>query len=366
MDILLKCIGVWLLVLLQKENLSVLCTNDTSQSYSLATRDDNSQNKSNADLVNLFSSGNNAEELQKNTNQIELQGDSLVSSTRVTQKNGSLENIVHMEGGGGVTLYHDKRPDAGPAVSVPDLLSDSITVADHDNRSSGVVPRKGVTYRKPKIVPRKGVGTEGNSSGVSKSSIESSDENMEQNSDVLSKECICCLNNTSSVSIGNETDKNCTKCCNIMKNGRNTSSTVRNISNATVVVNQLPTNSAKPSAANFANHGSTWKNTSDSAAQDNTSSLNSTATSALTPARNKKPLFTLDAADDLAANLSLQSPSHNKSLNRTDYVIPVVFVILAVPLIIVLAVFLYKKGSEFWERRHYRRMDFLIDGMYNE
>jgi hypothetical protein len=65
-------------------------------------------------------------------------------------------------------------------------------------------------------------------------------------------------------------------------------------------------------------------------------------------------------------NLPSQSPAHDKDLNRTDYVIPVVLVILAVPLFVVLAVVFYKKSLEFWERRHYRQMDFLIDGIYKD
>lgn len=48
-----------------------------------------------------------------------------------------------------------------------------------------------------------------------------------------------------------------------------------------------------------------------------------------------------------------------------DYVLPIVLTILAVPLVAILMTVLYKRGSEWWQHRHYRRMDFLIDGMYN-
>jgi len=61
----------------------------------------------------------------------------------------------------------------------------------------------------------------------------------------------------------------------------------------------------------------------------------------------------------------------------TDYVVPLVIAMLAVPLVGVLCALMYMKGRDFWERRHYgridflwdsrndSRMDFLIDGMYN-
>lgn len=48
-----------------------------------------------------------------------------------------------------------------------------------------------------------------------------------------------------------------------------------------------------------------------------------------------------------------------------DYVLPIVLTILSVPLLAIIFTVVYKRGSEWWHHRHYRRMDFLIDGMYN-
>lgn len=354
---------MWLLILWQKEKLHVLCSNGGPQNYSFATGNDTDHKPLHTDLHNLFSTKNNADKLDKNTDDVESKYNSFLNSTYVTERNRAFGNTVNMEGGGGVTLYHDiPRFDVEPAHSIgPSFSNASISGIDHGNISSGIVPRKGVAYSKPKIVPRKGVypSAEENGSDMSISSIESTDENAERDSTLLNKKCVCCLKNTSSASIRNESDINCRKCCDAM-NDRNTSS----ISNSTDPVNQLPTESVAPSAVNFTSEDSI----SDLEKQDkhNSSSLNSTATFTFPSPRNKKPLFTLDAANDSPANLSFQSPSHNKNLNRTDYVIPIVSIIFVVPLVIVLAVFLYKKGSEFWERRHYRRMDFLIDGMYND
>lgn len=363
MDILLKCIGLLLLMLCNKENVWILCKDGGPESYSLPTGNKDVQ-KQNQDLSDLFS-------LEKNTVD-QIKPNTVVSGTSITENSRSRESIVHMEGGGGVTLQDISRLDAS---SVPDSESlnpsssfnDSFPVADHDNRSSSIVPRKGVAY-KPKIVPRKGVdsGTEENSSSMSGSSIESTGDNTENNY-FLDKKCVCCLNGTFNVGDKNNSDKNCWKCCGIVKDGRNTSFSVSSMSNVTESVNVLPADSPA-SAVNLTSQDSTLQNTSDSVKLDKhkSSSLNRTDAAITPPARNKKPPFTLDALNDLPANLSSQSLSHSTDFSRTDYVIPVVLVIMAIPLVIVLALFLYKKGSEFWERRHYRRMDFLVDGMYNE
>lgn len=54
-----------------------------------------------------------------------------------------------------------------------------------------------------------------------------------------------------------------------------------------------------------------------------------------------------------------------KKTRRANYVIPIVAVILSVPLVAIIISFLYKRGTDWWQHRNYRRMDFLIEGMYN-
>ncbi|XP_065336369.1 uncharacterized protein LOC135937199 isoform X2 [Cloeon dipterum] len=77
-----------------------------------------------------------------------------------------------------------------------------------------------------------------------------------------------------------------------------------------------------------------------------------TPTSTMRP-KHHKPNVTDDVPD-------LQTPA-----KREDYVIPVVGIIFVIPLIVILGALVYKKGVDLWERRHYRPMDFLIDGIYN-
>lgn len=47
------------------------------------------------------------------------------------------------------------------------------------------------------------------------------------------------------------------------------------------------------------------------------------------------------------------------------YVIPIVTLIFAVPMVIGVGIVLTRRFRYYWSTRHYRRMDFLVDGMYN-
>lgn len=51
---------------------------------------------------------------------------------------------------------------------------------------------------------------------------------------------------------------------------------------------------------------------------------------------------------------------------KIDYFLPVVITLLALPILSAVIFMVYKQGRDCWDKRHYRRMDFLIDGMYND
>lgn len=58
---------------------------------------------------------------------------------------------------------------------------------------------------------------------------------------------------------------------------------------------------------------------------------------------------------------------HPMIANRhPDLIMPVVITILVVPMFAVLAFMALRRGQEAWKNRHYKRMDFLLDGMYND
>lgn len=51
---------------------------------------------------------------------------------------------------------------------------------------------------------------------------------------------------------------------------------------------------------------------------------------------------------------------------KIDYVLPVIVTLIALPVLGGIIFMIYKQGRDCWDKRHYRRMDFLIDGMYND
>lgn len=58
--------------------------------------------------------------------------------------------------------------------------------------------------------------------------------------------------------------------------------------------------------------------------------------------------------------------SHLGMPKKIDYVLPVVITLIALPVLGAIIFMVYKQGRDCWDKRHYRRMDFLIDGMYND
>lgn len=88
-----------------------------------------------------------------------------------------------------------------------------------------------------------------------------------------------------------------------------------------------------------------------------------------TTIRPKKPTVTIGGDDSSLSskdNLSnIDSITVNSHKSSSNFIVPIVAVILSVPLVAIIISVLYKRGTEWWQHRHYSRMDFLIDGMYN-
>lgn len=95
---------------------------------------------------------------------------------------------------------------------------------------------------------------------------------------------------------------------------------------------------------------------------------------------HKKPLLlsydTLANMTDKASPGTLvsdqiQSPNKEKAYAKNanshpGMIMPVVISILLVPMFAVLGYMALRRGQEAWKNRHYKRMDFLLDGMYND
>lgn len=94
--------------------------------------------------------------------------------------------------------------------------------------------------------------------------------------------------------------------------------------------------------------------------------VSSSTTTTKKPQRHK-PLVTIGGDD---ADGPIPHPPTEKSplitLSKIDYIVPVLITMTALPLLGIAFYALYKRGRDYWSKRHYRRMDFLIDGMYNE
>lgn len=94
---------------------------------------------------------------------------------------------------------------------------------------------------------------------------------------------------------------------------------------------------------------------------------------------HKKPLVTESDSDYINISESDKNISKENVLTpeqidplisktktkRSDYVVPIVVVILSVPLVAIAISFVYKRCADWWQHRNYKRMDFLIEGMYH-
>ncbi|CAL7944488.1 unnamed protein product [Xylocopa violacea] len=80
-----------------------------------------------------------------------------------------------------------------------------------------------------------------------------------------------------------------------------------------------------------------------------------------------KPTATeVEPNSDKEAFIPHTKGSHLGMPKKIDYVLPVIVTLVALPVLGAIIFMVYKQGRDCWDKRHYRRMDFLIDGMYND
>lgn len=58
--------------------------------------------------------------------------------------------------------------------------------------------------------------------------------------------------------------------------------------------------------------------------------------------------------------------NHRTRNTRRDLIIPVVSLIFTIPMLLGLITVVARRFRDYWHTRHYRRMDFLVDGIYND
>lgn len=89
---------------------------------------------------------------------------------------------------------------------------------------------------------------------------------------------------------------------------------------------------------------------------------------------NQPKMYTIPSKETMASS---QIPSPNKGSivkvyttksngSHPGMIMPIVITILVVPMFAIVAYMALKRGQEAWKNRHYKRMDFLLDGMYND
>uniref|UniRef100_A0A2A4J649 24 kDa salivary protein n=1 Tax=Heliothis virescens TaxID=7102 RepID=A0A2A4J649_HELVI len=78
---------------------------------------------------------------------------------------------------------------------------------------------------------------------------------------------------------------------------------------------------------------------------------------------------TVKSSPETLITAQIQSPNKVYTKNANSHpgmVMPLVITILLVPMFAVLGYMALRRGQEAWKNRHYKRMDFLLDGMYND
>lgn len=96
--------------------------------------------------------------------------------------------------------------------------------------------------------------------------------------------------------------------------------------------------------------------------------MNNTITKASSHIPKPKPTVTTVDGPEINESIPL-SRTKNPPLGmprKIDYIVPVIITIVALPILGAVIFVLYRRGRDCWDKRHYRRMDFLIDGMYND
>lgn len=136
------------------------------------------------------------------------------------------------------------------------------------------------------------------------------------------------------------------------------------------------------------------ENVSTSSVTSKSKSSSSTeSTSSKSSSLNKKPLVTYSVEDDPtllnvprvrqfitpltpldvkaeADDTVYLPPASDFVLDRTQskrelYIFPLVVLIFLVPMVLGVGIIVLRRVRDYWSTRHYRRMDFLVDGMYN-
>lgn len=100
--------------------------------------------------------------------------------------------------------------------------------------------------------------------------------------------------------------------------------------------------------------------------QENVTKSTAVTASSVQEHRPKPTATVVGPNSDKRAFISHTKGAHLGMSKKIDYVLPVIVTLISLPILGAIIFMIYKQGRDCWDKRHYRRMDFLIDGMYND
>lgn len=209
-------------------------------------------------------------------------------------------------------------------------------------RNPSVVPRKGA-IPPSKIAARKGVGPE------SVAQTDSSVQNIDQAVSVLP---------TIDKAEKKKTDRS---------NGKNSTTDPKTLPDPATMA--IPVVDKSASNSSHYSNKSVTSPTPVNVTPTGETNIQKLLTSPSSTTRKFKPKPTVTIGEMDIDKPIPASPTKTPPLGmprKIDYIVPVIITIMALPLLGGAAFFLYRRGRDCWDKRHYRRMDFLIDGMYND
>ncbi|XP_067640702.1 probable serine/threonine-protein kinase nek3 [Eurosta solidaginis] len=144
--------------------------------------------------------------------------------------------------------------------------------------------------------------------------------------------------------------------------------------------------------ASVSNNTEELKSNSSVKNETSTTTTKTTTTTTTTTTKPKKPAITLGLGDfphlpgepiptkkttysklptsnDISAPNAEPSQEMNSGFNyhrSRDFIVPIMTVLFTIPLVCGVVITTYRRFRDCWSTRHYRRMDFLVDGMYND
>lgn len=240
---------------------------------------------------------------------------------------------------------------------------------DHDQKTS-VVARKGVSL------------TEDENGKVSTTAVHTNRNiSIDRASTTVNKDSDSLTNRTSEMSSS-------------VKGKDNVTTSDKTSSYASDKYSPYESKSTKTGTSSSSIVSSKQDNTSTSSVTSKSkSSLSTESTSSKSSSFNKKPLVTYSVEDDPtllnvprvrqlitpltpldvkaeADDSAYLPPSSDFVLDRMQskrelYIFPLVVLIFLVPMVLGVGIIILRRVRDYWSTRHYRRMDFLVDGMYN-